>query len=267
MHELVHSILHSRLFAWLRLPSFAGDGLPERMRSTTFALLGLTAAGGLGLVAIFAQPGFTLLTPAPLPAEPSLSESVGGAEKVTLYQGAAAFVPAAHGASPQGAPRRSPGSGASVDLTSETAAGSPAGVRDNAAAPGGVAVLPPISSPETSAGNNGGGGAENEPGGGSGPAPTAAPAPVASPPATAAAPPPTTSPPKATTASSAAPKLASGPGHSSSGAAASHASERGIEASASPGPPPSVPATAPPAAPESSSQPGNGNGLAKGHDK
>src|SRR3954454_22257273 len=84
MHELVHSILHGRVLAWLRLPSFAGDGLPERMRSTTFALLGLTAAGGLALVAIFAQPSFTLLTPTPLPAEPSLSEAIAGAEKVPL---------------------------------------------------------------------------------------------------------------------------------------------------------------------------------------
>src|SRR3954451_20999314 len=94
MHELVHSSLHSRLRAWLRLPSFAGDGLPERMRSTTFALLGLTAAGGLALVAIFAQPGFPLLTPAPLPAESSLSESVAEAERATSDHRLASLVPA-----------------------------------------------------------------------------------------------------------------------------------------------------------------------------
>src|SRR3954452_24639589 len=125
MHELVHSSLYSRLLAWLRLPSFAGDGLPERMRSTTFALLGLTAAGGLALVAIFAQPGFPLLTPAPLPAEPSLSESVAEAEKVTLDDDAALFIPVAHGAQPQGASRQSPGPGASVD--SDTPVSSPPG--------------------------------------------------------------------------------------------------------------------------------------------
>src|SRR4051794_7448682 len=133
MHELVHSILHSRLLAWLRLPSFAGDGLPERMRSTTFALLGLTAAGGLALVAIFAQPSFTLLTPAPLPAEPSLSESIAGAERVPLDQSASAFVAAAHGVSPQGASRRSAGSGASVHSTSNTQGSSPIGTDGSAA--------------------------------------------------------------------------------------------------------------------------------------
>src|SRR4051812_35227391 len=148
MHDLVHSSFHSRLLAWLRLPSFAGDGLPERMRSTTFALLGLTAAGGLALVAIFAQPGFPLLTPTPLPAEPSLSESIAEAEKVTIDHRATA-------------------SGAPVDFTTHTSASSPADFGGNAAAPGGVGVPAPISSPETSAGNNGGGGAENEPGAGS----------------------------------------------------------------------------------------------------
>ena len=71
MHELVHSSLHSKLLSQFRLPSFAGEGLPERMRSISFALLGLTAAAGLALVAIFAQPGFNLISPAPLPDQPS----------------------------------------------------------------------------------------------------------------------------------------------------------------------------------------------------
>ncbi len=48
-------------------PSFAGTGLLERMRSTTFALLGITAALGLGLVAIVSQQGWPLLPAAPLP--------------------------------------------------------------------------------------------------------------------------------------------------------------------------------------------------------
>jgi hypothetical protein len=61
--ELGHPL--SRL---ARRPSLAGTGLPERMRSTTFALLGLTAAAGLGMVAIFSQQGWPLLAPSPLPA-------------------------------------------------------------------------------------------------------------------------------------------------------------------------------------------------------
>lgn len=57
----------------IALPSVAGTGLTERIRSTTFALLGLAAAVGLGLVALFAQPGFPLLSPAPLPNEPHVA--------------------------------------------------------------------------------------------------------------------------------------------------------------------------------------------------
>jgi hypothetical protein len=48
-------------------PSFAGTSLLERMRSTTFALLGVTAAMGLGLVAVISQQGWPLLPAAPLP--------------------------------------------------------------------------------------------------------------------------------------------------------------------------------------------------------
>ena len=71
MHEVVHSNFHIRRLKSLRLPSFAGNGLPERMRSTAFAFLGLTAALGLALVAIFAQLSFPVLSPAPPPAGPA----------------------------------------------------------------------------------------------------------------------------------------------------------------------------------------------------
>ncbi len=47
--------------------SFAGTGLLERMRSTTFALLGVTAAMGLGLVAVASQQDWPLLPAAPIP--------------------------------------------------------------------------------------------------------------------------------------------------------------------------------------------------------
>ncbi len=51
-------------------PSFAGTGLLERMRSTTFALLGITAAMGLGLVAVASQQSWPLLPAAPVPGLP-----------------------------------------------------------------------------------------------------------------------------------------------------------------------------------------------------
>lgn len=72
MHEQMRSVFRKKIGS-VRRPSLAGDGLPERMRTTAFAFLGLTAAAGLALVAIFAQLGFPLLSPAPLPSatEPS----------------------------------------------------------------------------------------------------------------------------------------------------------------------------------------------------
>jgi hypothetical protein len=51
--------------------SFAGAGWLERMRSTTFALLGVTTAIGLGMIAIVSQQGFSPLPGLPLPGGPS----------------------------------------------------------------------------------------------------------------------------------------------------------------------------------------------------
>src|SRR3954470_6878469 len=164
MHDLVHSSFHSRLLAWLRLPSFAGDGLPERMRSTTFALLGLTAAGGLALVAIFAQPGFPLLTPAPLPDQPSLSESIAEAEKATPVHRLIPRVPARplH-------PQRG-GGGSSPAAPSQSSAGSPGGGNGGLPAPAGADAPAPAGAPDASGGSNGSGGAGASPGRGSDPA-------------------------------------------------------------------------------------------------
>ncbi len=75
--------MSSRIGQWLsrlaRRRSLAGDGLPERMRSTTFALLGITAATGLGLVAVFSQQEWPLLPPGPLPVAPAGPTTVGDA--------------------------------------------------------------------------------------------------------------------------------------------------------------------------------------------
>src|SRR5260370_3188888 len=82
MIRVVRFSLPDKRFPSLRHPSFAGRSLAERIRSTTVALFGLSAAAGLALVAIFAQPGGPLLSPAPLPSEPS--SSVGKAEAVAV---------------------------------------------------------------------------------------------------------------------------------------------------------------------------------------
>jgi hypothetical protein len=86
----VRSKIGHRLSRRLRRPSLAGRGVTERMRSTTFALLGITAAAGLGLVAIFSQQGWPLLTPSPLPSAPGGSGAIGDAMVVARHTDGAA---------------------------------------------------------------------------------------------------------------------------------------------------------------------------------
>lgn len=257
MNELVLS-LHSKLISTLRLSSVAGNGLAERMRSTSFALLGLTAAAGLALVAIFAQPGFSLISPAPLPAEPSIGESIANAKRLPLDHGSVAIVSARPAAAPQG-----DGGSSAVEARSGRASSHSKGPVQDQPAPAETAAPVPASAP-TSSGGKSTGGKEHETGGASSPAPAAAPQqPASSPSAPTSSPPPSNPKPEAI-ASAPKPEPAPAPGNSSSAAAAEHASERGIEASAGSGPP-TAPTTASSVVPESSSSPGNGNGLAKGH--
>jgi hypothetical protein len=68
MYELVNSKRPRSGPSWKI--SIAGVGLTERLRTMAFALLGLTAAAGLGLVALFAQPGWPLRPTGPLPSTP-----------------------------------------------------------------------------------------------------------------------------------------------------------------------------------------------------
>jgi len=264
MHELVHHTFHSRLLSALRLPSLAGNGLPERMRSISFALLGMTAAAGLALVAIFAQPSFPLLAPAPLPAEPSAQESVSAAKKLQLDHGSVALLtalPAPAHPHRGGAQPKEDGSMSGTPVP----AGSDGGSGENQLAPAAVDTPAPVTPLQPSSGNNGGGGAGGGAGGGSAPATATPQPPAATPSPPASSPQPTNPKPEAIT-SSPKPEFVPAPGNSSSTAAAEHASERGIEASAGAGPPASTAAAGSVPEPESSASPGNGNGLAKGHD-
>jgi hypothetical protein len=114
--DQVRTNLRNKLIQSIRRPSLAGNGLPERMRSTVVAFLGLTAAAGLALVAIFAQLGFPLLSPAPLPSGPSGPSSVSGAVKVE--QGSATIgLAQAQGA--VAVPRAAGGQGGSSDARRE----------------------------------------------------------------------------------------------------------------------------------------------------
>jgi len=262
MNALVDSSVRKRLFALLPLPSIAGRGLPERMRSTAVAFLGLTTAAGLALVAIFAQPGFSVLDPAPLPEEPAthLAQAErltrpSGPERLVAAKAAPAVEPDTAGDSadaPQlgvdtGSAPPAPASGVSAPVES-TEPASPEPVESAGSGEGGKAGQPSPSdtAPATP-------GPADSPA--SGESSTAAG--NASPPPSPPAPP----PPKATT-SSPTPPQPTAPGSSSSSAAAAHASERGIEASSA-----SVSAAPPSPAPEVQAEPGNGSGNAKGLSK
>jgi hypothetical protein len=63
-------------------PSFAGTGLLERMRSTTFALLGIMAAMALGLVALVSSQGLPVLPGLPVPGLSSEQSRVDDARAV-----------------------------------------------------------------------------------------------------------------------------------------------------------------------------------------
>lgn len=96
-----------RLSRHPRRLSFAGTGLLERMRSTTFALLGTTAALGLGLVAIVSQQGWPQLPSAPIPG---LSQGQGQLDQARVAgSSAAAVAPALATAQPSGTPSLSTG--------------------------------------------------------------------------------------------------------------------------------------------------------------
>jgi hypothetical protein len=276
MHEEVLTNLHNRLLASMRMPSLAGHGLPERMRSTAFAFLGLTAAAGLALVALFAQPTFSLLSPAPMPSDPSRANAVADAMAVASHPSLGDSVPAprAGTGSSDGAREATskPGSAGS-DSAGAVAGGSPqpgaSGGVSSPSAGAGSPAAPPQSSPPP------------------------APAPVAEPPAEPApAPAPEPAPssqPRPETSASSTPQTSSpSPGRSTavvsptrgnSGAGASKgppahaASVRKSGTTAAPAPaPPAVPAaSAAPAAaggpPAHSAAGGNGNGNAFGHSK
>lgn len=247
MHEVVRSIEKWKPLRAARLPSLAGSGLPERMRTTAFAFLGLTAAAGLALVAIFAQIGFHVLSPAPLPGEP--------VEKTTVAK--AAVVDRAPAATRQHLVAAAPHGPAGGSAGSGPAGGEPATPpppAPGATAPSGGGVGPEASNPPT-------GEATSIPPSSPGPTPEQ----VSSPPTGAATKPAPTPARPAATESAPAPA----PGHSQSSVAAEHASDRGVEASSKSA---AMAGTTPPATsssspPSTEAAPGNGNGKALGQTK
>ena len=252
---LMRAIAKIRLPKAPRLRSVAGNGLPERMRTTAFAFLGLTAAAGLALVAIFAQLSFHVLTPAPLPDEPANGGAV--AEAVSLHQ-VTVRVPAVtqRRVAPAAVGDERGGRGATGGHGGSDASEIPAPA---APAPGEGGLAPESANESTPI-----------------PASTSAPAPSsASPqegPTSTSEPAPSPAPkpaPIPARPASPTPPTPPAPGNSQSGAAATHASDRGVEASskstASVEPPPPVASSSSPATEDTA--PGNGNGKALGHAK
>jgi hypothetical protein len=105
------------------LPSLLGDGMPERLRSTSIALIGTVAAIGLGTVAFVLQLGLPSVVSGPLPEPPAKPRAVAERDRVDRT---AATEPAAIPAAPSAA-----GNGGSQvpdsSAPSPTAAGEPSG--------------------------------------------------------------------------------------------------------------------------------------------
>jgi hypothetical protein len=241
---------------FFRRPSFAGRGLLERTRSTGFALLGISAAMGLGLVALVSQQSWPYLPASPIPEY--------GAEHGRLDSAIAVGPAPASFAAPAGygsARKDFPGRGSAPTGTNDSRLSSfdqvPVGAsKPTGHQPGGVSTPPPAAEPDPSP--------PAPP-----PTPSRAPAP-SSPPASAM--PPANPPPDPPAVASVVPgkgnaygrqKAATGkpPHPSPHGSSTSIASSGTDSAAATPETKPPAPAAA------GSDGPGNGRGHAYGHDK
>ncbi len=131
-------------------PSLAGRGLLERMRSTTFALLGTIAAIGLALVAVISLQGWPSLPISPLPRPPAAGGEVEDA--IALAPGRAALDPRGPASVAPAGPRRHGGApdprtpqlSGSGQLDGQTAAPPPTPVGGD---PGGGEPPPPSPAP------------------------------------------------------------------------------------------------------------------------
>lgn len=219
MHEQVLSSFPNKPPVALRRPSLAGHGWTERMRTTVFAFMGLMAAAGLALVAIFAQLGFPLLEPAPLPSDPSRANAVAEAEVVTVS-------PKRRG------PERDRAARPSVNLSSsdagaaraaapvtpaDSAEGAPSGAADSPKPAGSTEVAPPAGvgaapaapkAPSTPVASTPGGTPVPKPTSNPAPAPAPSPPPVTEAPVPPPAPP--APPPEASTAGGPPPHSSAG---------------------------------------------------------
>jgi hypothetical protein len=235
--------------------SFAGRGLVERMRSTAFALLGLTTAVALGLVALVSHQSWPYLPAAPIPAYEAKSGALDSAVPLV------------------GLPGHRGDSDVAVGARTHGTSGPGAGGRRGGAAVSGSRHLPSQPSAGTHPGGVGTGAPPQSP------APAQPPVPAASPaPAPAAQPTPAPSPPSTPSGAPSQPAASAAVASSSPGKGHAYGKQKAVAApaskpprSASPQPPPAAapPAAKAPPAPPSAAEyaPGNGHGHAYGHSK
>lgn len=93
-------------------PSVLGSGLLERARSTTFALLGVTAAVGLAIVALALNQSWPVVAGSPIPGASTGDEGVGAARVVSRADAPRRSGPGAASAGRSGGSRADRASGA-----------------------------------------------------------------------------------------------------------------------------------------------------------
>jgi len=235
--------------------SFAGRSVVERMRSTAFALLGVTTAMALGLVALVSHQSWPYLPAAPIIDYGAKSGDLDNAVPLV------SLPPGRRGARIAGeistGERGGSGSGGRRGGSSPAGSRHPSSQSDPGTAPGGLGVAAPPPSP----------------------APPPAPAPTVSPPPVPASQPTQApSPPPAPGGAPAQPATPAAVASSSPGKGHAYGKQKAPAAPVSkpsrsaPSPPPasaSAPAEkAPPApVPTAEDSPGNGRGHAYGHSK
>jgi hypothetical protein len=167
------------------LPSLLGDGLPERLRSTSLALIGLVGAAALAMIGLTLQHAVPLISSGPIhePARSEVSPARVAAERAAREPGlrnaaarskdeGGASRPSARGAAAAPSPTPAPAGG--PVLAAEPSPGGEAGARER---PPGRAKPPsePRAAPEPDPAQPPGSGPA------AAPAPRPAPAPVATP--------------------------------------------------------------------------------------
>jgi len=130
-------------------PSVLGGGLLERARSTTLALLGVTAAVGLGIVALALNQSWPLIAGSPVPGPPPGDVAVGEAR--------VAVAGPARGPRGTAAPASADAPRARGESSGDQATATPAPARSQEGADQLVAASKPVAAKQSPSGGGGDG--------------------------------------------------------------------------------------------------------------